>query len=125
MKAASCPGGTCPHKKNEHQLPRDLQKERGNEITQGMERSVDRGRESSSWFSLYLVLCLDKNIGEKGVYTFSLLTRLSSPPPSRALFFFFFSVLEGKGFPHAQPHAALSLSLSRSIFSFFSEWYVS
>ena len=44
MKAASSPGGTCPQKK-EHQLPRDLQKERGNETTQGMERSVDRGGE--------------------------------------------------------------------------------
>ena len=46
MKAESRPGGTCPHKKekkNEHQLLKDLQKERGNETMQGMERSVGEG----------------------------------------------------------------------------------
>ena len=103
MKAASPPGGTCPHKK-EHRPAKDLQKEKVNETTQGMERSIGSGRERASWLSPYLFLCLDKNIGETGGFTplhlllAMLLTLLYSPHPSRVSLspsLSFFSLLGG------------------------------
>ena len=85
MKAS--PEAPAPRKNTEHQLPRDLQRERGNETTQGM-----HGRESGPLGSPFLFLCLNKNVGEKGslhLFLTILLTLLSSPAHSRALSFFF------------------------------------
>ena len=121
MKAASSPGGTCLHEKNEHQLPRDLQKERGNETTQGMERSVDRGRERASWLSPYLVLCLDKNIRKKGSLHLLLAPHSSRFSTTLSRSFFPFSAgLRARVFsPRPPPRCTLSLSLSLCFFVLF------